>query len=304
MDMAEKYIKLHQVKKSYCSKISKNGFSSFYNMEGWTDFVIDKSLIYSHRKNSYTKKIFTEGLHAHDYYELLIYVNGDVRYIKDDILLTPNPFSAVWFLPGQIHTATLNSPSEYERYVFYFTKDFFRYNSEIFPITEFMGILNSNILTPDISCIKEISSLLNKIDSVLSSEVSYNGLLAKAFITELFSLLNSRDLISYSGFALNDTLTLIKNHIDKNYASITSVSDIAKKFHYSREHISRIFKDRFNISISDYLAKRRILESLPLIGKMTGAEISYKVGFKSQSAFISAFYKNTGALPSEYKKRV
>ena len=94
----------------------------------------------------------------------------------------------------------------------------------------------------------------------------------------------------------------IKNYIDTEYSSISSSGCVCEKFHYSREHISWKFKDVFNISISDYIAKRRVLESLPLLNEMSTSEAAYEVGFKSQSAYIAAFKKNMECLPSEYKK--
>ncbi|MBQ2942441.1 MAG: AraC family transcriptional regulator [Clostridia bacterium] len=39
-----------------------------------------------------------------------------------------------------------------------------------------------------------------------------------------------------------------------------------------------------------------------MLNKMSGSHVAYSVGFKSQSAYIAAFKKNMGCLPSEYKK--
>ena len=83
--------------------------------------------------------------------------------------------------------------------------------------------------------------------------------------------------------ALTGEMAEIKEYIDKNYASIDSASDIAANFYYSREHLSRKFKSRFNISLADYITMRRINESVRLLGHMSVAEASYSVGFRSQS---------------------
>ena len=53
---------------------------------------------------------------------------------------------------------------------------------------------------------------------------------------------NSADMTVKKNVILTDFCTEIKKHIDTEYASITSLTDIAVKFHYSREHISRKFK--------------------------------------------------------------
>lgn len=302
MALAGQYLDFH--KDSYIKEEKKKGYSSFVSCHSWTDHIIDEGIIFSHRTNSYTKKTFTEGLHVHQYYELIIYIDGNVEYIKDNFSLKPKPCSAVWFFPGQMHTATLLSPSDYERYVFYFSEDFFTLNDIHIPMTDFMKSDGANIFYPESDSAGKIKSLLEKIDEAVNTSLPYGGLLAKALIIQLFDIFNKSEMNARDLPASPDPMIEVKNYIDKEYSSISTSFDIAEKFHYSREHLSRKFKDRFNITISDYISKRRILESLSLLFDMPGAEVSYAVGFKSQSAFISAFRKNMGCLPSEYKKTV
>ncbi len=303
MSLAEHYIRIHNVNNSYTGENKKTGYTAFVNRSGWTDFVIDDNIIYSHRTNEYTKKTFTEGLHVHEFYELIVYISGNVEYITDDYIVKPRPYSVIWFRPGQMHTATLLSPSKYERYVFYFSKEFFRLNNVEIPMTDFMNGNNSNALNPGVLCSEEIKGIIDKIDSILAKDCAYGGLLAKALITELFGVFNKDDIDVVGRSAPTGIMMQVKNYIDTEYAEISTSEDIAKKFHYSREHISRRFKDTFNISVSDYISKRRVLESLPLLNEILLSEVSYTVGFKSQSAYIAAFVKNMGCLPSEYKKR-
>ena len=302
MKLKEKYIQVHNAYNSYTNEIKKVGYTSFESCFGWMDYIIDDNLVYSHRKNEYTKQNFTEGLHVHDFYELIIYVNGNVDYVTDNYLVKPQPYSVVWFCPGQMHTATLISHSGYERYVLYFTEEFFELNNIAIPMTKFMNINNTNAFKPRVQYVEEIKKIIERIDQTLHSDLPYSGLLAKALIIELFDVFNKPDIGIAQHFASTNILMEIKNYIDNQYAEISSTVDVAEKFHYSREHISRIFKDMFNISISDYIAKRRVLESLPLLNEMLLSEVAYSVGFKSQSAYISAFAKNMGYLPSSYKK--
>ena len=302
MDFSERYINKHRIKKLYLNESVKYGYTSFDSSCHWTDHIIEKNLVFSHRTNEYTKKTFTEGLHVHNYYELVIYVDGNINYITDSHIANPKPYSVIWFKPEQMHTATLLSASKYERYVFYFSDDFFVLNDTKVPMTNFMNCQNSNMFTPDISQTNEIKSILNKIDAHIKSDNFYSGLLVKALIVELFAIFNDADIVVEKHVLSTDFCMEIKNYIDTEYASILTLSDISEKFHYSREHISRKFKDAFNISISDYIAKRRVLESLPLLNEMLTSRAAYEVGFKSQSAYISAFVKNMGCLPSEYKK--
>lgn len=300
MTLDEQYIELHKNKGRYNWETQANGCSASTGNTSWVDNIINENLIYSHRKNRYTKSNFTEGLHTHEYYELIIYVSGEVEYIKDDLLITPSPYSVIWFLPGQMHTARLKAPSEYERHVFYFSKEFFKFNNIN---TDILNFTEKQNIFAECSDYNAVRTLLNKINHHLNSDANYGGLLAKAYITELFGVFNADSTFISGAILLDDDMMRIKNYIDENYAAISSTYELSEKFYCSREHLSRTFKKNFNISISDYIAKRRVLESIPLLYKLGGAGASYAVGFKSQSSYIRAFVKNMGCLPSEYKNR-
>ena len=300
MTLEELYKEQHKSRGCYVWNVEKNGCQTSSGNNKWVDNIIDENLIYSHRKNEYTRSNFTEGLHAHEYYELIIYINGEVEYVKDDLLITPTPYSMIWFLPGQMHTARLKSPSEYERYVFYFSKEFFKFNNIN---TDILNFTKKENIFAECSDSKAVQKLLNKITYHLNSDTNYGGLLTKAYITELFGIFNADATVISDAILLDDDMMKIKTYIDNNFATIGSTYELSEKFFCSREHLSRTFKKNFNISISDYIAKRRILESIPLLYKLGGAGAAYAVGFRSQSSYIRAFVKNMGCLPSEYKNR-
>ena len=105
------------------------------------------------------------------------------------------------------------------------------------------------------------------------------------------------------GEATEDGIRALRDHIDRHYASIRSVCDIAQHFFYTREHISRLFRQHFDTSIADYLSRRRIAESRRLIlCGMPLTEVAQTVGFGSLSTFIRAFRAETDMTPSEYRK--
>lgn len=305
MKISDQYIRSHEIKGVYAGTSDGSPCAGYKNLSGWTDRVIDGNMIFSHRDTLYgSREEFTEGLHMHEYYELLIYIGGDVEYIKDNAVIRPMPLSAIWFAPGQVHTARLISPSRYERYVMYFSDDFFEIDGKLAPVTDFMKDPEASALSLGKNMAEEILTALKKADLATKSDPNYAALIAKAYILQIFGALSASDEAALDGDRLDEDIAEVKDYIDREYALIPSTADIAEHFYYSREHLSRKFKNKFNISISDYLTKRRITESLALIGNMTVAEASYAVGFRSQSSYIAAFVKNVGCLPSEYKKRI
>ncbi len=296
--MVEQYVKAHSAGAEYLP--CGNGFC---HPLGWVDTPVGQEMVYSHRSTYYTKERFTEGLHAHEYYELVIYVSGEVEYIKENARTVPVGLTAVCFPPGLMHTAKLNAASHYERYVMYFTPAFFTLDGSCTPMTAFADAEGSFALRIPEGMVGEVRDILARADEAAASSTAYAGLLLRAHLTALFGLLNSSAMQREQAHECADTIAAVKQYIDREYATIVGICDIAEAFFYSREHLSRAFRQAYNISISKYLAKRRVMESLPLLQKMSVTDAALGVGFHSQSAYIAAFRQHVGCLPSVYKAR-
>ncbi len=291
----EQYIKNHEKRGEYAASFVSGGCCAHESVFGWIDAEIGNSMIFSHRRTPYTRESFNEGMHSHDYRELIIYVGGDVEYIVGDALFTPQPGCAVCVTPGVMHTARLRAPSVYDRYVLYFFPEFFEFEGRTVPFPE----PAAGFLPPDARYIR----MLSEAEAAVNSGAEHGGLLAEAHIITLFGLLASAEAPAVDAGALTGEPAEIKRYIDENYASIGSVSEVAAKFFYSREHLSRRFREHFNVTPSEYLLKRRISASLLLLENMSVADTCYAVGFGNQTSFIAAFRRVMGCLPSEYKKR-
>lgn len=299
MGMARQYVLFHESNGQYQKSLDGICHQS---KQGWYDVEVEEEMIFSHRSNDYTRESFTEGLHAHRYYELLIYVGGDVEYVSDNALILPGAMTAVWFLPGQMHTARLRAPSRYERYVLYFSRDFFKTGEQIAPMLDFMERGSGAIRIPDDKR-EAVLRVLKRADALSAEGKAHAPLLLRAYLLELFDLLNDPEMQYKQGNRFEDAMTVVKCYIDENYAEILSVAQVAEHFFYSREHLSRAFHRSFNVSVAEYITKRRVAESLRLLPTMRVADAAYAVGFRSQSAFIAAFKKYMGYLPSEHRGR-
>ena len=147
--------------------------------------------------------------------------------------------------------------------------------------------------------------LLARLRETFSSESSaFEEALALSYILHIFCLLNQESCQPKNEISsLPENILMLQQYIDHNFCRISSVSQVAKHFFYSREYVSRLFRKYFDTTISDYIMKRRIAESQTLI--MQGVpliEVSYQVGFSSLSTFIRAFRTVTRMTPSEYRK--
>lgn len=303
MNMSNEFAQVRLQNKNYTNQVSAFPLIRYSHKEGWIDTAVNNELIFSHRDTWYNHETFTEKFHMHEYYELIFYIKGEIEYLNENTLISGIPYTITWFKPGQMHTGRLLKSSQYERYVIYFSPDFFDMNDKITPLTDFMTNSTGTHMTLSEKRFNELLEILRKIDNIVNTDKPYGELVLKSLIIELFYLLDSQERKIKEGEVLTEAMGDIKRYIDANYASIASISDVAEHFFYSREHLSRKFMQAFNISIAHYLARRRITESLSLLEQMSVAEVAYAVGFHSQSAFINAFKKTMHCLPSEYKSK-
>ena len=302
MDLLQNYILLHQNDQIIFEPDVEIPNVIKDKVHNQCSYVIDRNLIFSHRKNFFTTKNFPEGLHSHEYYEVVLLIRGDVDYIKENNPLISSSGCLFWAKPGQMHTARLKSSSVYERYVFYISENTFSHDGNNLPLWNFLTADDNCILVFEPEVLIKAISLLDKTESLLKTNTLYSKLLTKTYITQLFALFDDAKKAYFCSSSHKTEMMFIKEFIDKNFYSIRSVSDVANKFHISREHLSRKFKNYFNISISDYISKRKVIESLPILLSSNVTNACYTVGFNSQSAYIQAFKKNMGCLPSDYRK--
>ena len=149
------------------------------------------------------------------------------------------------------------------------------------------------------------STLLEKLKKLCIREpLPFDDVLMLSYILQVFCLLNQKNFQPKNEIAsLPENILILQRYIDDNFARISSVSEVAEHFYYSREYLSRLFKKYFDTSISDYIMKRRIAESQLLIAQdIPLIDIAYQVGFGSLSTFIRAFRTVTNMTPSEYRK--
>lgn len=298
------YLQRHLAMGKYLEKRT-DGFS-YHHRHGWQDFYVGEGIVFSHRTNEYAEENFPEHLHSHDYCELLFWVSGEVQYLCGDRGVFPKEGCVVMIPPEKSHTARLVSPSTYERFVLYFKSSAFDFCGQSTGI--FDGLFSESdavsfCLSPTVR--EEVRARLSRIEKILKSESTDAQLLSYAEITLLLhSLKKEKADAEIGGEALPVQVRNLRNFLDEHYASVSSVEEIATRFYYSREYVTRIFAQYFNLSPWKYVEQLRIRDACHRIDageKITA--VCYAVGYHSMSAFSAAFRRVMGASPTEYKQK-
>lgn len=279
-----------------------------HEITNWENDLINDSLCYSYRSTVYDMNTFPSSLHSHDYYELVIFVEGEINYVCESSVYSPKRGDVIIIPPGKFHMSKLKGErTHYKRHVFYLYPNAF----------DAVGASLADILIRTNEGVhfslasrereEELLTLTEKLSLTLKDRGDgLSHALAFGYIIEIFCLLNRKD-IRHSGESerLPENILALQQYLDAHYTEINSVSEVAEHFFYSREYVSRLFKKYYDTTILDYIHKLRISKSRAMIADgMPIIDVCYAVGFSSLSTFIRAFRAATDMTPSEYRKIV
>lgn len=93
-------------------------------------------------------------------------------------------------------------------------------------------------------------------------------------------------------------------YIDREYAGIRSVKQIARSLSYSEYYLSHIFKEKMDVTVKDYLMRKKITAAALMLreSNMTVTEIAEQLSFSSLHAFGLAFKRYMGMSAGEFRR--
>ena len=85
----------------------------------------------------------------------------------------------------------------------------------------------------------------------------------------------------------------------------TTVSSLARRFGYCREHMARMFHRHFGTSVGQFILQRRMVQAARFLRsnpEMKIAEIARRCGYTSRSLFNRHFRRELGTPPTEWRQ--
>jgi two-component system response regulator YesN len=149
--------------------------------------------------------------------------------------------------------------------------------------------------------IEQILPELNSIESILMKVKTSENLKDQAFQI-ISSALAFRD--TRTNAQRDKLIRQAKEHIKAHYMDADlSLNDVAALVNLSPSHFSVVFAQETDQTFKDYLTSIRIQKAKELLRttSLKAADISFKVGYNDPHYFSSAFKKNTGFSPVEFR---
>ena len=101
--------------------------------------------------------------------------------------------------------------------------------------------------------------------------------------------------------ALDTAVSYIDGHLSEDI----SVRELAGLCFVSSDHLTRLFKKKFGMTVSDYIQDKRLHLAGELLTRndLSISAVSDRVGFSNYSYFTEQFKKHYGMTPRDYQKR-
>ena len=248
---------------------------------------------------------FIESLHRHDFYVLVLFTNGTGLHKIDFDTFDITKGSLFLMQPGQIHLWELSS--DIDGYIVFFSKEIYNLHFRDKKIEEylfFQSSKNKPELVLNIDEMKQIQPFFELIvnenheDKIQKKDKMLN--LLDCILVEILRIYNieSNHLTSTYNHKLKEFEILLEQF----YKTEKSPSFYADKMAITLKHLNRISKNILNITITELIARRVILESKRIMvdQNKTIAQIADELGYSNYSYFSKLFKKNVGITPTEF----
>lgn len=250
---------------------------------------------------------------SHDFWEMVYVDKGKVLVTRDEEEIILSQGDVVFHKPNEFHAikAYESSPNFFvmsfsttsasmvcfEKYHTRLDKKLRPYISAIIKETEDTFIIPKND--------PRLKKLVLKEDAIIGGEQ-----LIKTYLEQLLILL-VRNVTAKGKIPLfpdkmsmeNELISSIKEYLEKSVESRISISDVCKKFGYSKSYLSKIFHEQTGLTIANYSSRLKIKYAKQLIREndLNLSEISDKLAFDNPQYFSRVFRRITGMSPTEFK---
>ncbi len=153
----------------------------------------------------------------------------------------------------------------------------------------------------------DVFSVIRKMNAILrifSEHQTVREPLMNKYITDI---LTEFMLLSPGGQGARNDARLIEravNHINENFYQDISVDQLAALSGLSRYYFIRVFRQETGYTPHEYLVNRRMATARYLLkySALSSKEICFQSGFSNESVFCSAFKKQHGMTPRQYRE--
>lgn len=234
--------------------------------------------------------------HSHDFYEIMVILNGKVSHDINGRQETLTAGSAVLIYPQDQHLVMPNG--ECLMLNIACSEELMKQTTDYLKL-DLSKIPRRHLFLPE-----ETASLLAESKRVASSQNSQlRELLLKSLLITCLSRFIAVPLLRESSCPEWFSMLLARLSLPEVFTK--STREICSIAGYTPEYVSRCFRKYLSTTLTEYLQERRILYACGLLSStnLPVADICYECGFQNLSHFYHCFQKRNGISPKKYRNQ-
>lgn len=258
-----------------------------------------------------------EELHTHEFLEIVYILSGQGRHCVNGAWYPVRRGNLLFLNFGQTHAFHLEGEMEQVNFLLspdFIDRELLRSENavEILMLSSFQDFnLGADKLVPvlrfDGRNMLEVEALIHSmLDEYHTKRTNYMTALkgyTLVLLTKVFRAMQDMDaghLLGQMGRITPDIL----RHIEDNCFEKITLQELAQKCFYNPSYFSRVFKECFGKSLTEYIAERRMAEAQRLLAEtsLTVEDVCARVGYSDRKQFYKLFKEHTGVTPSAYRK--
>lgn len=256
-----------------------------------------------HLKDTKAQEI---AFHYHDFDKIIIFLTGDVTYLIEGRSYKLLPWDIVLVTHNEIHRPVITAEVPYERIIIYLSPGFLSgYRTDTYDLSDCFRTAQENhthVLRMHTSARRSLMDSIERLESAGSdtgyAHHLYQKVLFLEFLIQLNRIAGSRKLDYPNTLRSDSRILALMDYIREHLSEPLSVDFLAERFHFSRYHLMRLFKQETGYTLSRYITSKRLLAARELLGTdMPLTEICYRCGFQNYSSFFRAYKAEFGESP-------
>lgn len=260
-----------------------------------------------HYRDFYMNEV---ALHHHDFYEMYLFLSGDVDYVIESRHYHVMPGDILLISPDELHQPMFGGERQaYERIVLWIDKAYLnQYTTIGFPLSRCFdraAAAHTNLVRTDPEKLALLKGLLEHARQEQESKEFGGALIADTLLIQVLVVLNrmaergseSAEIKDKSGTVISQVLAYINEHYHENL----SLDCLANRFFISKYHLSREFNRLVGTSVYRYIIQKRLVMAKQMLGQdIPSSEVYQHCGFGDYSNFYRAFKSEYRISPKEY----
>ena len=249
-------------------------------------------------------------VHSHEYYEIFLTLNKNVVHLINESRMVLPAGTLVFIRPDDRHTFE-RSKDKFSFINFSISIDFIESIKEYLHECYDFDLLLESFIPPTITLdqqkLEKLILNLSSLEDVTLDNFIQKKLRAKILLIQIFtecfgdytSLSPNNDIPSWLSYTYEEMKKL------ENFS--IGFSQMLKISNKSQEHLSRSFKNFYNITPTEFIIENRLnyVAGTLLNKDIKITDLIYQSGFQNLSWFYKCFYQKYGMKPKEYiAKRV